>query len=107
MSIALAHFAKDINPNNDKVFVLMLDNAGWHTAKDLNVPPGIVLLNTPAYTPKLAPAETIVPLIREAAANQSFKNLDSLQAALDKRCVHLLQHPELIQAKANFNWLPQ
>lgn len=107
MNIALAEFAKDINPNNDKVIVLMLDNAGWHTAKDLKVPPGLVLHNTPAYTPKLSPAETIVPLVREAAANECFKDLDALEAALEKRCVHLLQQPQTIRAAAGFDWLPQ
>jgi hypothetical protein len=107
MTLALAEFVKAVNPNQDKIIVLMLDNAGWHTSKDLIVPPGLVLLNTPPYTPKLSPAETIVPLVREAAANESFKNLDALEAALDKRCVHLMQHPELITAKANFKWLPR
>jgi len=66
-----------------------------------------VVLNTPAYTPQLAPAETIVPLIREAVANQSFNNLDTLEVCLAQRCAYLLQHPQIIQANANFNWLPQ
>lgn len=106
MNVALAEFAKDINPKQDKIIVLMLDNAGWHTSKDLEVPPGLVLLNTPPYTPKLSPTETIVPLIREAAANQTFTDLDALEAVLDKRCAYLLQHPEAIRAVAGFNWLP-
>jgi transposase len=107
MSIALAEFVKAINPNNDKTIILLLDNAGWHTSNDLIVPPGLVLLNIPPYTPKLSPAETIVPLIREAAANQSFDSLDALQATLDKRCVYLLQNPLIISTKANFHWQPQ
>jgi len=48
-----------------------------------------------------------VPLIREAVANQSFNNLDTLEVCLAQRCAYLLQHPQIIQANANFNWLPQ
>lgn len=106
MSLALREFAQDINPDQDKTIALLLDNAGWHTAKDLEVPPGIVLLNISAYTLKLSPAETVVPLIREAAANQSFTNLKALQNTLDQRCTHLIRHPDLIRAVAGFAWLP-
>lgn len=43
----------------------------------------MVLLNIPAYTPKLSP-KTVIPLIREAATNQSFSDLELLQNTLDQ-----------------------
>ena len=90
MSLALQEFAQDINPHQDKVIVLLLDNAGWHTSKELQLPPALVLLHLPAYTPQLAPAETVVPLLREVAANRSFADLDELETTLGQRCVYLL-----------------
>jgi len=52
----------------------MLDNAGWSISKELRIPPNLVLLNTPAYTPELAPVEAGAgsgrqPLFRRSAAS--------------------------------------
>ena len=40
MSLALREFQRGVDPEGRKVLVLLLDNAGWHRAKDLQVPPG-------------------------------------------------------------------
>ena len=39
--------------------VLVLDNAGWHTAKALKVPDNITLLPLPPYSPELNPVERL------------------------------------------------
>lgn len=39
--------------------VLVLDNAGWHTAKALKVPDNITLLPLPPYAPELNPIERL------------------------------------------------
>jgi transposase len=36
---------------------LLLDQAGWHGAKALQVPPNITLLPLPPYSPELSPPE--------------------------------------------------
>ena len=57
MNLALAEFARDVNPDAKKQIVLFLDCAGFRTGKDLEVPEGIELFYLPPYTPELQPAE--------------------------------------------------
>jgi transposase len=47
----LAAFARDVGAGPDKIVVLVLDGAGWHVAKDLQVPDGIRLEFLPPYSP--------------------------------------------------------
>ena len=38
MNLALTEFARDVNPEGKKQIILLLDRAGFHTGKDLEVP---------------------------------------------------------------------
>jgi transposase len=44
--------------------LLIIDQAGWHMAKDLTVPPNITLVPLPPYSPELNPTENIWEFIR-------------------------------------------
>ena len=55
MSLALATFARDEGIDADHRAVLVLDQAGWHIAHDLEVPAGIDLVLLPAQSPELQP----------------------------------------------------
>ncbi len=106
MSLALRTFQQEVDPEGRKTLVLLLDHAGWHRAKDLCVPPGIVLVHLPPSTPELSPAEPVVPLLREAVANECFSSLDALQARVVERCRYLHAHPAVVQGVTGFAWLP-
>ena len=41
--------------------VLVLDGAGWHKSKELEIPENITLLILPPYSPELNPMENVVP----------------------------------------------
>jgi transposase len=45
--------------------VVLLDQAGWHTARALAVPDNITLMPLPAHAPELNPVETIRQFMRE------------------------------------------
>ena len=45
--------------------VLVLDGAGWHVAKDLEVPPNVTLLPLPPHSPKLNPVERVWKYMRD------------------------------------------
>jgi transposase len=45
--------------------ILVLDQAGWHIAKALEVPINITLLHLPAYSPELNPIERLWAYIIE------------------------------------------
>jgi transposase len=44
--------------------VLLLDGAGFHIAKDLNIPENMTLMKLPAYSPELNPIENVWGYLR-------------------------------------------
>lgn len=104
MEAALGEFARWADPAGAKRLVLLVDNAGWHVAKRLAMPPNVTLHRLPPCTPELQPVEPLWPLVREAAANRGFADLDSLQAVLEDRCRWLMDHPDVVRGAVGFHW---
>src|SRR5262249_25529794 len=104
MSAALAAFSAHADPEGKKVLVVLIDNAGWHVAKRLVVPPNVVLHFLPPCTPELQPVEPFWPVVREAVANRSIGRVDRLRAILRGRLGYLASHPELVQPVVGFRW---
>lgn len=103
----LADFARETGAGRDRIILLVLDNAGWHSEPGLAVPDGIRLLYLPSYTPELQPAERLWPLVNEPVLNRHFETLDELDAILAERCRHLERDQELVAANTNFYWWPK
>jgi hypothetical protein len=61
MTVALAEFARDVGVGPTKQVVLVVRNAGWHTSKQLVLPPGLELVYVPAATPERQPVERLWP----------------------------------------------
>ena len=104
MNLALAEFARDVNPEGKKQIILLLDRAGFHTGKDLDVPQGIELFFLPPYTPELQPAERLWPLLREVVANKVFRTLSDLEEVLVKRCQWFSKNRKKVQEHVGFQW---
>lgn len=103
----LEAFARETGAGRDRIIVLQLDNAGWHTPENLPVPDGIRLVYQPARTPELQPAEHLWPLVDEPLANKHFDTIDDLDAAVATRCCDLHQNKPLIAKHTNFHWWPK
>jgi len=104
MAAALAEFARWADPAGAKLLVLLVDNAGWHVAKRLEVPPNLVLHRLPPSTPELQPIEPLWPLLREAAANEGYDDLRALERPLIERCTWLMSHAEVVRGAVGFAW---
>lgn len=104
MGQALADFAGWADPDGRKVLVVILDNAGWHVAGTLAVPPNVVLVHLPSCTPELQPAEPLWPLVREALANKTFPTLAALTGPLERRCQRLAGDPVMVKGAVGFHW---
>jgi hypothetical protein len=91
MAEALTAFAAHADPEGRKVLVLVVDNAGWHTAKRLDVPANIRLHFLPPCTPQLQPVEPFWGLVREAVANDTFDRLADLRRRVVRRCKRLAE----------------
>ena len=63
MTLHLAEIAQAVTPGSHAV--LLLDQAGWHVSRKLQVPPNITLVPLPAKAPELNPVENIWQYLRE------------------------------------------
>lgn len=102
----LALFAGEAGAGRDRIIILVLDGAGYHTLP-LAVPEGIRLVYLPAYTPELQPAETLWVHVDEPIVNRHFDTLAELDAVVADRCVALANDRDLIQSQAGFHWWPK
>jgi transposase len=105
-SLALEHFAKEVGAGTKKRILLVVDRAGWHTAKKLRVPEGIHLEFLPSHSPELMPAERLWPLSNEGVANRHFEQIEEQEEALAHRCMALSETPELVRSYIRYRWWP-
>jgi transposase len=105
MSRFLAELSAQIAP--DTHAVLVLDQAGWHSARALVVPHNITLVPLPPYSPELNPVERVWLYLRERCL--SHRLLDNYDAVVDACCAAwtgLTQEPGRIQSLTSYPWLP-
>jgi transposase len=105
-SLVLSAFAEEQGVGPDKHLALVMDQAGWHTSRDLVVPEGLHLLFLPSHSPELQPAERLWPLSNESLANRAFPSLDELELVQADRCRWLQAHPESIKGRTAYHWWP-
>src|SRR5947209_19554937 len=83
-SMALENFAREAGAGKKKRILLVLDRAGWHTAKrKLRVPEGIHLEFLPSHSPELQPSERLWTLSAEAVANHHFEMDEDIEEVLE------------------------
>jgi hypothetical protein len=105
-SAALSLFKARFDPADERLLVLVVDNAGWHRSGKVVVPPGVHLVFTLPYTPELMPAEHLWLPLKEGLVNRAWPSLQALIERLDQRCVWLMQQHALVSHLTSFHWLP-
>lgn len=63
---------------------MVIDNAGFHSTKDMQIPKNMKLLRIPPYTPELNPCEQIWAYIKKRFKNKVYQNLQELKDWLKK-----------------------
>ena len=77
MNAHLQFISRQVTPGSHGI--LVLDQAGWHTAKALKVPENLTLLHLPAYSPELNPVERVWAFLRsQDLSNRIFRDYDHL-----------------------------
>jgi len=104
MADALAGFAAHADPDGTKVLILLVDRAGWHTAKRLAVPANVRLHFLPPCTPELQPAEPFWVLVREGVANETFDRRADLRRVIRRRCRRLAADTATVHGAIGFRW---
>lgn len=94
-------FVWEINSVNNQIFeaylqafslykpeeykIVVIDNAGFHLIKNIEIPDNIYLLRIPPYNPELTPCEQIWQYIKNRFKNQRFETMEKL-----KEWLHLM-----------------
>ena len=72
----------DAERKPDEHVVLIMDQAGWHKSKTLELPEGITALLLPPYSPELNPVENLWHDLRSHyLSNRAYEDYDALLAA--------------------------
>lgn len=100
MNIFLHHVSHTFS---NYFIIMQVDQAGWHSAKDLVLPENIRLISQPAYSPELNPAEHLWDKIRENAFyNRAFESLDAVIETLCEELLRLEDDPKLLRSMTYF-----
>ena len=103
MQLHLDEIATKVTPGAHAI--LILDQAGWHGAKDLKVPSNISLLPLPPRAPELNSQENIWQFMRQNwLSNRIFKSFDDI---VDHCCYAwntLIDQPWKIMSIAHRDW---
>ena len=103
MQLHLDEIATKVTPGAHAI--LILDQAGWHGAKDLKAPDNISLLPLPPRSPELNPQENIWQFMRANwLSNRVFKSFDDI---VDHCCYAwntLIDQPWKIMSVARRDW---
>ncbi len=87
--------------------VLVLDRAGWHTSRDLAVPPNLTLVHLPPYAPELNPVEKVWQFLRERhLSHRLFRDLGAVIDACCRAWNQLVDEPGRVASLTRFPWLP-
>mgnify|MGYP002150090603 CR=1 FL=1 len=94
MSLHLKWISDEVGPRRHAI--LVLDNAGWHHANDLEVPRNITLHFLPPYSPELNPDEHVWGHVKTRVGKTAVKTKDGLKKAVDRALRSLQKLPDVV-----------
>jgi transposase len=104
MNLYLKDFAKQLP--KDVHALLVMDKAGWHSSKGLEIPANVSILLLPAYSPELNPAELIWRQLRQRKlSNRLYTTIDDLEAAVDEACLWISNRQDELSNLCLFPWI--
>jgi hypothetical protein len=103
MNLHLAEISTEIAA--DAHAVVLLDQAGWHGAKALQVPHNITLLPLPPYSPELNPVENLWQFLKHNFLNaRIYDTYDAIVAACCDAWNRLRAIPGQIRSITTRDW---
>ena len=84
---------------------MVLDGAGWHRAKALNLPANVSLLIQPAYSPELNPVEQVFLFLKSNYfANRVFATVTDIKDAVQDVWSDFAPTPDHITSIGTGEW---
>ena len=82
---AFIAYLQDLSLYNPKELkILIIDNAAFHSTKDVQLPENIILIPIPPYCPELNPAEKMWQWFKSKVSMKIYKSLEELEDKLTK-----------------------
>jgi transposase len=90
-------FSREVDP--DVQVVMVWDQAGFHTSKELKIPKNMTIIPLPAYSPELNPVENLWHYLRSHYwANRTYADYDALRLAAIEAWQKAALDPSVIQS---------
>ena len=104
---AMGVFLAEVSQRHPHEFILMvLDGAGWHRAKRLQIPVNMKLIPLPAWSPQLNPVEHVWDEVREKwFANRVFDSMATLEDQLVIALTTLEADARRVASLTGFDWI--
>lgn len=78
-------YLKDFSAYNpSELKIIVIDNAAFHSTKNVQIPDNIILLPIPPYCPELNPAEKIWQYLKSKIAMKIYDTLDILESKIEQ-----------------------
>jgi transposase len=85
--------------------VLLLDRAGWHTTRNLEVPKNLTLIFLPSRAPELNPVENVWQYLRQNwLSNRVFDTYEAILEAACEAWNKLMTQPKAIASIGMRDW---
>jgi hypothetical protein len=85
--------------------IMVLDGAGFHIAKDLNIPTNMTLMKLPAYSPELNPIENVWEYLRgNKLSNTVYETYEQIVDACCEAWNFFANDPERVASITSRTW---
>jgi transposase len=104
---AMSVFLAEVSQRHANEFIVMvLDGAGWHRAKRLQVPANMRLIPLPPWSPQLNPVEHLWDEVREKwFGNRVFASLSAVEEQLITALKTLEEDAPRVASLTGFEWI--
>jgi len=104
VNLFLEQFARELQPGVHAVMIW--DQAGFHIAKALKIPPNVSLIELPPYSPELNPVENLWHYLRSHYwANRDYNDYLALMNAAAHSWQQAALDPEIVKTVCNAPYL--
>jgi transposase len=104
---AMSVFLAEVSQRHANEFLVMvLDGAGWHRAKRLQIPSNMQLVRLPPWSPQLNPVEHVWDEVRgKWFANRVFASMDAVEEQLLTALKTLEGQMARVASLTGFDWI--
>lgn len=85
---------------------MVMDGAGSHIAKDLQIPDNISIIHLPPYSPELNPVENFwKELKKEGFYNRVFNSMKEVEDLLESKLKYFEENSASVQSIVGYGWI--